>query len=223
MRLSRHLPFAVLLTLVTVSPVAAQSAASVRPFFLFSQQRFAASETFDAVFGGSSHPFIGGGAQVVIGTHVFADVTMSRFRKSGERVFHFDGESFPLGIPLTVSITPIEFTAGLRVPVGANGAIAPYVGGGFGSYKYKETADFAATGDDVALRRSGYLVVGGSEFRVHEWVILTADVQYTRVPDVPEVQYSRVPDVLGLGGVSEQTGESNLGGVSARFRVMIGR
>ncbi len=53
---------------------------------------------------------------------------------------------------------------------------------------------------------------GGAEFRVHRWVGVSVDVQYTHVPGI-----------LGTGGVSQQAGETDLGGVAARFKVVVGR
>jgi hypothetical protein len=37
------------------------------------------------------------------------------------------------------------------------------------------------------------------------------------------VQYSSVSDILGQGGLSQELGEDNLGGVAVRFRLMVGR
>ena len=75
--------------------------------------------------------------------------------------------------------------------------VRPYIAAGFGSYAYQETSDFAQTGDDVDTRHSGFVVNGGAEFRLHRWVGLAVDVQY-----------SQVPGILGTGGVSQQAGES---------------
>ena len=57
-----------------------------------------------------------------------------------------------------------------------------------------------------------YLVNGGVEFRVHKWIGLSVDAQYTHVPDI-----------LGQGGVSKEAGETDLGGIAARFKVIVGR
>ena len=208
---------AMLVLLAAPSPLLAQGLAldpaiAVRPFFLFSQQRFAASETLDATLGGSSQPFVGLGAQFLFGGKVYADVALSHFSKEGERAFRFEGENFGLGIPVNVSMTPVEVSAGLRFPVGAARSVVPYVGVGVGSYKYTETSNFADPADDVSLRHTGFLVVGGAEFRVYRWISASADVQFTQVKGI-----------FGDGGISQAAGEENAGGVAARFRVMIGR
>lgn len=206
-----------LFLLGAASPVAAQSVA-VRPFFLFSEQRFAASESFDAVFGGSVEPFIGGGAQLALANGLFVDVTISRFKKIGERAFQFDGDTFQLGIPLTATLMPIEVTGGFRfgarkkTSTGRAPRLVPFVGGGIGSYHYQEASDFSVSGDDVDLRSVGFLAVGGAELRVHSWIVVSADVQFTHVGGI-----------LGDNGISKDTGEKDLGGIAARFRVIIGR
>ena len=81
---------------------------------MITEQRFAAVNTFDAVFGHRVEPFWGGGAQVVFRDGVYVDLALSRFRKSGQRAFRFNGQNFRLGIPLTATITPFEMTGGYR-------------------------------------------------------------------------------------------------------------
>ena len=56
------------------------------------------------------------------------------------------------------------------------------------------------------------MVNGGFEFRLHRWIGASADVQY-----------SRVKGILGTGGLSQQLGEDDLGGVAARFKFIVGR
>jgi opacity protein-like surface antigen len=202
------------------SPASAQPAGipelapdvAVRPFVLVTAQRFAATETFNAVFGRVVQPFVGGGAQLALSNGLYIDAAVSRFSKTGERAFLQGGASYGLGIPLSATIVPIEVTAGYRFGAEWSSRLIPYVGAGIASYKYTETADFAEPGDNVDQRGTGFLVVGGAEFRLQRWVIVAADVQVTRVGGI-----------LGEGGVSQQAGENNLGGVAARFRVMIGR
>jgi opacity protein-like surface antigen len=207
--------------LAWVAPVSAQGrgatspyndppAISVRPFFLASGQNFTAKETFKAVFGKTVEPFWGGGAQVVFRRDFFVDVTVSRFKATGERAFRFDGQNFGLGIPLTVTETPVEVGGGYRFQVSPR--IVPYVGGGIGSYSYEETSDFSTADENLKIRQVGYLVNGGAEFRLGRWLGLTADVQYTRVPGI-----------LGDGGISKEADEDDLGGLAARFRVVVGR
>ena len=203
-----------LIGLALAAPVAAQSDSSlaIRPFVLVTEQSFAAVDTFDATFGKSYFPFFGGGVEVVVHDKFFVDVTASRFRQDGTRAYRSGGKTFSLGIPLTATITPLEFTGGYRFQLGRHTGIRPYISAGIGSYAYQETSSFADAGDNVDTRKTGFVVNGGAEFRVSTWVRLAADVQY-----------SHVPGILGQGGISQQAGETDLGGVAARFKLVIGR
>lgn len=184
---------------------------SLRPFFVFAEESFTARQTFETVFGKSFQPVWGGGLNVAFRNGFYFDVTASRFKETGERAFFFEGQGFRLGIPLTVTVTPLEVTAGGRFRVTPR--LFPYVGAGVGSYAYTEKSDDSTDIDDTFdARHTGYLVVGGVEFRVSRWIAVSGDAQYTRVSGI-----------IGSGGVSKEAGESDLGGTAARFRVIIGR
>src|SRR5258705_7098146 len=113
-----HVPPAllVLLALAVPAPLAAQTpraaaqtpgsypAFAPRAFVMFSQQKFTAKETFEAIFGETTGPFRGGGVDVVLARNVFLEVGAARFERTGERVFRSGGQTFRLGIPLTVKI-----------------------------------------------------------------------------------------------------------------------
>jgi len=141
---------------------------------------------------------------------LFAEASISRFRRDGERAFASEDGGFGVGIPLTVTIVPMEVAAGYRFRPGRF-AITPYVGGGFGIYRYREESPSAEPGEDLDVRRVGWLVLLGAERRLHRQVAITADLRYTHVPGI-----------LGQGGLSQAMGESNLGGIAARLRVMLG-
>jgi hypothetical protein len=187
-------------------------AVSIRPFVLIAGEQFAAKKTFEAVLGGSAQPLWGGGVQMATRGGLFVDVTASRFKKDGERVFVAGGDVFPLGIPLTVTVTPLEVTGGYRSRVGRSGRLVPYVGAGVGWYGYKEESEFTEAGESVERRHVGYLAVGGVEYRVGRLIGVSVDVQYTHVGGI-----------LGGGGVSAALDEDDLGGVAARLRLIVGR
>ena len=214
---------AALLSLCLGAPLAAQSRAPVpaldddpsfalRPFFVLTGEKFAAKQTFGATFGQSFSPFFGGGLELVLSERsgFYIDAGVSRFKKTGQRAFRANGQNFPLGIPLTVTITPLEFSVGYRFRTAPR--VFPYVGLGVGSYGYKETSDFSDAGENLDTRHTGYLAVGGVEVRVHRLIGIAGDVQYTRVPGI-----------LGNGGISKDAGENDLGGVTVRLRVTFGR
>lgn len=197
--------------LLTAAPLFAQEPpVSFRPFVLVTDERFTAQTTFKAVFGTATEPAWGGGVDVTLGRHMFVDLAISRMSQSGQRAFISNGQVFALGIPLRVTLTPVELTAGYRIRHWKR--IVPYAGAGIGWYQYTEAADFAAAGDDVDVRHAGFVLMGGAEFRVTKWVGITGDAQFTRVSGI-----------LGQAGLSKDAGESDLGGVAARLRVIIGR
>src|SRR4029078_3581273 len=121
-------------------------AVSFRPFLLVSAVQPAAKKTFEAVLGEMLQPFWGGGVQVALRSGFFVEVNASRFEKTGQRAFVFNGQAFPLGIPLTARITPLEFSGGYRFAVSPR--IIPYGGAGVARYAYVEKADFAGTVED---------------------------------------------------------------------------
>jgi outer membrane protein W len=212
---------ALVFTVLVAAPLAAQTrpplpeeepAVSLRPFFVATEQRFAASQTFNAIFGQGVEPFFGGGVELVFRDGIYIDLTASRFKKTGQRAFLFNGQAFGLGIPLTATETPLEVTAGYRFKLRRYSTVVPYVGLGVGSYRYTETSSFAVAGEDVDTSHVGYLVVVGLEFRVSRWIGISGDAQYTHVPGI-----------LGISGISQDANEKDLGGVAARLRILVGR
>jgi outer membrane protein W len=183
---------------------------SPRGFVMFGQQQFTAKQTFEAVFGKSVQPLLGGGVDVVLARHVFVEFGFSRFEKTGERVFRSGTETFHLGIPLTAKITPFEIAGGYRLTEWR--LVIPYGGAGFGTYKYEETSDFADTTENLDVSKRGFILLGGAEVRLMRWAGVSIDVRRTKIDDV-----------LGAGGISKEFGENDLGGTSFRVRIMVGR
>ena len=174
---------------------------------------FAAADSFDVILGSPSGMIFGGGARVGLPLGgLFVDVGAWQFRGEGERAFVFEGEEFELGIPVEVTVTPLEITGGWQFRLRRAPKFRPYVGGGFSSYGYKETSEFATAAEDVDDRFTGYHLLGGAEYRVSRWVALAGEVTWTTVPDA-----------LGEGGVSAEFNEDDLGGTSVRFKITIGR
>lgn len=195
------------------APAAAQSrGVEIGGFATVGQVHFAAERSIEAVLGAPDGTVIGGGGAVGLPWGgLFVAVGASRFSGKGERVFVSDGAVYPLGIPLEVTVTPIELTGGWRFR-GLSRRVVPYAGGGLSWYRYRETSTFAAAGEDVDERYSGYHVVGGAEVRVTRWLGVAG-----------EVVWATVPDALGEGGVSAEFDESDLGGRTVRLKITIGR
>lgn len=196
----------------------------LRPVVFVSEQWMNADQTFKAIFGQSNEIFWGGGLNITQDDQFYLELTASRFKKTGQRAFFNNGQAFGLGIPLTATLTPFEVTAGYRfhrrLPPrtlaayrsGGPTRFVPYLGGGIGLYRYKETSDFAVSGDDVDVQHVGLIVEGGLEVRVTRWIGIAGDVRFTRVPGI-----------LGNGGVSQQAGEDDLGSIGARIRLVVGK
>lgn len=171
---------------------------------------FAAKRTFRAIFGESEGRIFGGGGQVTIRRGmlrgVFAGVSVERFKDTGQRVFPFDNQVFPLGIADTVTITPALLTIGYKV--GPFRRITPYGGGGVGSYRLEETSEFGKDDERVDERFTGYHVLAGVEVRI--WRCFGA---------AGEVKWATVKDALS-GGIARELGEHNLGGTTAVLKLL---
>jgi opacity protein-like surface antigen len=212
-------------------PPAGRRAIRVRASGHASWLALAASETFDATVGSANAVEYGASGAVLLPRGFFVEVDVSHMERDGERVFVDNGTVFGLGIPLTVSMTPIDLTGGYRFggsearPHSAGAANAlqvdqrssgrrlpfvPYVGGGVGWLAYKETSEFAEPDEDVDERFTSYHLLGGVE--VPLWRILGV---------AAEARYRWVPDALGESesSASEAFGETNLGGFLFRVKV----
>ncbi len=121
----------------------------------------------------------------------------------------------PLGIPLVLSITPIEFTGGYRLPAHALGrsgrfSLVPIVGAGAGVLRYHEETDDAHPDERVSARHASYHLLVGVDLPVG-----------TRVAIGAELTRRWVPGGLGSGGISEKLGDTDLGGSTLRARVRV--
>ena len=202
---------AVALTLVITAPVAAQTTdLSFRPFVMVSYEQFSAETTFEAAFDKRAATFFGGGLNIVQDQRFYLELSASKVEMTGQRAFLSNGQAFRLGIPLTVTITPIELSAGYRFS--PRSIIRPYLGAGVGWYKYEETSDFAVEGENVDTRKTGGIIEGGVEVRLHRWFGVAGDVHWTYVPDI-----------LGTAGLSKDANEKDLGGFSFRVKVIVGK
>jgi opacity protein-like surface antigen len=189
-----------------------QALAQIRGFADVGSTTFTATESFDAILGTSRGLVFGGGVEAMLPLDFFVGLRASRFRKDGERVFVFGDEVFGLGIPTTITVTPIEVTGGYRLVRWAR--IVPYGGGGVGSHRYEESSRFAQGSENVKESFTGYHLLGGVEVRASRWIAAAGEAQWTTVPDA-----------LGQdpNGVGREFDETDLGGVTFRVKVVIGR
>ena len=202
----------VVVVMLQGSPSDAQSSFMLRGFGDMGWTTFAAEKSFTAVLGSDTGRVIGGGVEAVLPQHVFVSLRASRFREVGQRVFLFNGVQFGLGIPTTITVTPVELTAGYRFDFGWR--VVPYGGAGVGRHRYVETSEFSEASENVSERFSAYHILGGAELRLAQWLGAAA-----------EAQRATVPDALGddPNSVSHEFDESDLGGVTFRLKVVVGR
>jgi opacity protein-like surface antigen len=179
----------------------------VRGFFDAGSQSFLAADTFNAIFGDHRGTFVGGGGQFRW-KNVLFEVSASRFKESGERIFVSNGQVFKLGIPTTVTIRPIELTGAWRFRQLWH--VRPYAGGGIGWHRYEESSQFAEPAENVEFTERSYHVVGGGEIRIWRWIAAAG-----------EIRYRTVRDAIGEGGASREYGEDDLGGTSVAFRILV--
>jgi len=204
----------VLALLITAAPVFAQTTREGiggRVFAWGDWQQMTAKESFDAVTGAATMSGAGGGAEVHrLWRGVFVRGSVSSMKAEGERLFVFDGTVFPLGIPLEITMTPIELGAGWRfAPVG--GRLVPYAGAGALWMKYRETSTGDVGSERVNETYTGAVVFGGIDVSVWRFVSAGAEVAW------------RTAKVKDPAGSLEAFGEDDLGGVSVRVMVSIGR
>jgi opacity protein-like surface antigen len=206
-------PAVLALALLLCASRAGAQSLEVHGFFDVGAMRFTASDSFNAVFGSPVGVVFGGGGGVVLPLNIFIDVRASRFTKDGERVVVDNGDVFPLGITNTVTITPFEISAGYRFGR-ASDSVRPYAGGGISWYRYQETDAFATSDDQVDETFNGFHLLGGAEFRLSKWLGIAG-----------EAAWASVPNALGQdpNSASAAFDETNLGGVTFRAKVVIGR
>ena len=89
--------------------------------------------------------------------------------------------------------------------------LVPFVAGGLSMVSYKESSQNSA-GEDVSQSASGFVFLGGVDYRVTKWIHVGG-----------EIRYRAVTGVLGTGGVSKEYGEKSLGGWVVAARVSVGK
>ena len=186
---------------------------NVSGFAMLGVMNFTAANSFEATLGSPVGSIYGGGARVGLPFGgLFVGVSGWRFSHGGQRVFIYNDEAIPLGVPMEVTITPFELTAGWRFRLRRTPQFHPYVAGGLSSYGYKEVSDFATSAENVDERFSGYHLAGGADVQVERWIGVGLELNWTSVADA-----------IGDAGVSGRFRETDLGGATLRFKITVGR
>jgi hypothetical protein len=205
-----------------IAPAAAQVARAPRePLYSidahvqFGRLSQAASDSFTAILGSSSGQVFGAGAEVAFRGGLFVRADVSHFREDGERVEMVDDEIVPLGIPLTLSLTPIEFSGGYRFSAIRFGRraqlrLVPFAGAGAGIVRFREQTDDSHPDEEASERYASYHVLIGVDVPLGRRVAIGG-----------ELTRRWVRDGLGSGGISESFGETDLGGTTMLTRVRV--
>lgn len=206
----KWLPLAFMCLAVPASVHAQPAPYTIRGFGDVGVRTFTASRSFDAIFGRHAGVLVGGGVDIIDRRGFFAGIHLSRLSGAGQRVFVFADQVFPLDAENTITIAPLELTGGYRFA--RLWHVVPYAGGGVGWHHYRESSPASTNGEDVSDTFLGYHALGGAEMHVWRWISAAAEVQWTTIPDA-----------LGSdpNGVSHAFGESNLGGLSARLKIIV--
>jgi hypothetical protein len=191
---------------------AADEPLGIRGFGMVGFDKLSASESFKAITGEDTVIPYGGGVQVTnLWKGLFIEVAAEQATTDGERVFVTAGdEIFPLGIPLEIKMRTVDVMAGWRSVAAGN--VVSYGGGGVSFQKYEETSDFAEGDENVSENYTGFIIMGGVEYRAARWVHVRG-----------EVRYRRFSDALGVGGVSEVFDETSLGGFGVGLKIAVGK
>jgi opacity protein-like surface antigen len=174
-----------------------------------------ASESLEAANLATQPVEVGGAAQITnLWRDLFVQVSASRMSSDGERVFvDDDGNTFPLGTPLSVKASYVDVSVGWKVAQESHKryGLLSYVGAGAGRVHYTEESPFAQSGDDLDTSATSYHAIGGVEVRLRKWLSVSADLRYRWVPNL-----------LGDGGVSAVLGEDDFGGFGAGIGLRFG-
>ena len=121
---------AVSLLLASATPSSAQTGVTLRGFGDAGVTVFNAAQSFKAILGSAAGPVFGGGVDVGLTRNLFVSVAASRFRRTGQRVFVFQNQVYKLGVSDTISVTPLQVSAGYRFRGRRPSRFVPYAGGG---------------------------------------------------------------------------------------------
>lgn len=202
-----------LIVALAILTVPRTTSAQIRGFGDIGFVRFTASDSFKAVLDSPGGAIFGGGVEVDLPGHLFVALRASQFKKDGHRVFVFEDNVFPLNTDTTITVRPIELSVGYRFDNGRS-PLVPYVGGGIGWHRYRETSDAATNSEDVSETFTGYQVMGGVMYRLGRLFGVAG-----------EGSWSSVPNALGddPNSVAAAFDESDLGGFTARVKFVVGR
>ena len=197
-------------TLAVPSAAHAGPPIGLQAFAAIDFNQFAASKTYNAIFGSSSIPGYGGGADITnIWKQVFIRVAVTRVSKTGSRVFVDSGQVYQLNQPAQLTLTPIEIGAGWRFVL-KNPRLTPYAGGGalIESYKvvYSQSPDL-----NESETFKGSIFFGGADFAITKVLFVGGEAQVRVLPNALQSSLA--------SSVANAYNEKSGGGFTARLTV----
>jgi|SRR5215471_1623682 len=143
---------------------------------------FSASKTYDAIFGSSTIPGYGGGADVTgLWKNLFIRFDVTRVTKTGSRVFVDGGQVFNLNQPAKLSLTPIQIGAGWRF-VTKNVKFTPYAGGGVLIQPYR--VEYSLSPDlNESETFTGGTIFGGVDYAISKVLFVGGEGQFRILPN----------------------------------------
>ena len=207
---------AIMIPFAVAVPCQAQNGIAIRGFADAGLTVFTATQSFKAILGTPAGAVFGGGAEVGLTRNVFLSLAASRFRRTGERVFVFQNQVFKLNVPDTITVTPLQLSAGYRFRgrLPAPARFTPYAGGGAGWYRFSETSADSTAGDDETTTHGGYHVLAGVETPIRRWMAAAV-----------EARWAWVPNAFGdsATSVARLYDEHDLGGFTLSVRIIVGQ
>ena len=184
---------------------------------------FAASKTYQAVFGSSTIPGYGGGADITgLWRDLFVRAAVTRVTKTGSRVFVNGPDVFPLNNePAKLTLTPIEIGAGWRFTlkpskpsktsrVSKPSRLTPYVGAAALIEPYK--VDYPTSPDlNESQTFFGGNFFGGVQYAITKVLIVGGEAQYRLLPNALKSDLA--------SSVANVYNESQGGGFTARVTI----
>lgn len=208
--------FSGLTLIIAAAALAVPSAAragdppGVQAFAVVDLNQFAASKTYKAVFGSSSIPGYGGGADITnVWSHLFIRVAVTRVTKDGSRVFVDGGQVFNLNEPAKLTLTPIEIGAGWRF-VMTNPRVTPYVGGAALIESYK--VEYSLSSDlNESETFTGGDFFGGVDIAITKLIFVGGEVQFRTLPNALQSSFA--------SSAANAYNEKDGGGFTARLTI----
>lgn len=184
-------------------PKAPRPPLGLQAFFALDIEQMSASNSFRASTGSSTMIGYGAGADIQnLWRDLFARVSLTRSSKSGDRGFMVNGVFVPSGFDVDIGLRTVELGAGWRRTFNDPRKAAHFAGGLLLLSYSERTAE--APEEDLDESHNGYFVAAGFDYRVSRKFWVGAE------------GFFRTVAADASGGIANNLGDNNLGGVGVR-------